>query len=214
MNLSFNLENFRTWSPKEPDSADKPSVKFMPLALRKKLSQLSKLALSLINETLEDEQLRGVPVVLSSRHGESSTIVELLNSIGANEASSPMLFSRSVHNASIGLWSIAAGSKAPHISISAMGYSFRAGLIESLLRLRSEDYDKVLFVYVDDKVPEEFVQFLAEPLEPYGGAFLLSKGDEISFSELFSEAKDVSEIEDFKVFLNFADQVVKTCKVA
>ncbi len=214
MDLSFNLENFRTWPPQEPDSAEKPSVKFMPLALRKKLSQLSKLALSLINETLEDELVRGVPVVLSSRHGESSTIVELLNSVGANEASSPMLFSRSVHNASIGLWSIAAGSKAPHISISAMDYSFRAGLIESILRLRSEKYDKVLFVYVDDKVPEEFTQFLEEPLEPYGGAFLLSKGEEISFSDLFSETNNISELRDFKVFLNFALEAAQKCKVS
>jgi len=198
--LNFNLEAYSLWPRVDSDAPDKPSVKFMPLALRKKLSLLSKLALNLINDVLEGDDRVRVPVVLSSRHGESGTIVELLRSIGSGQASSPMLFSRSVHNASIGLWSIAAESQVPHISISAMGSSFRAGLLEALLRLDDGKFEKVLFVYVDDELPEEFVQFLGRPLEPYGGAFLITKGDELSFSDIFLPAEEVSEVEDFKSF--------------
>ena len=155
-----------------------PSVKFLPIAMRKKLSPVCKLTLSLVNNTLDDSQKKDTSVVMASRHGESKTIVELLTSLGNNMPSSPMAFSRSVHNSSIGLWSIAASSKVTHTSIAAMENSFRSGLIEALIQLHSDSQgdpkQPVLYVFVDDTIPEAFKTFINEPKIPYGGAFLLT----------------------------------------
>ena len=206
---AFTLKKMAIW-PKSSVQSDQsldqqntelPSVKFLPISLRKKLSVVTKISLGLANEVLGNEERAKTPVVMASRHGESGTILELLAAVGSDQPGSPMLFSRSVHNASVGLWSIAAKSHAPHISIAAMNFSFRAGLMEAVLRLH-EGEAQVLFVFVDQRLPDEFARFFRNPFEAFGGAFLLTQGDRLNFNALFPSTKDPCEASDFHHFLS------------
>ena len=187
-----------------------PSVKFLPISMRKRLSPLCKLSLFLMNEVLSDSDREQVRVVMSSRHGESRTIVELLSAVGKQEPSSPMAFSRSVHNSAIGLWSIAAQSKVAHTAVSSMENSFYAGLTESLIQLFTQTESPVLYVYADDVVPKEFKKFLDHPNQAYGGAFLLKRAkrkENFSCSwpeNLLAEENAISGLsKELSDFLNF-----------
>jgi hypothetical protein len=61
---------------------------------------------------------------------------------------SPTKFHNSVHNAAPGYWCIATGCHAPYTALSVHGYSFAAGLFESLVQVAS-DGGPVLYVAFD-----------------------------------------------------------------
>ena len=130
-----------------------PPIQFLPLAMRKKLSGLCKLVLFLSHQIIGEESK--IPIVLGTRHGEMALTLNLLESVGKNEACSPMVFSRSVMNSSLGLQSIFAGNKAASTAVAAMEKTFESALLESLLRLHTES-SNVLFLYVEEAVAEVF----------------------------------------------------------
>ena len=185
-----------------PELLQTPSVSFLPMSLRKKLSAVAKLGLFLMNETLDKEQAASLPIVMSSRHGESQTTVDILESIAKNEPMSPMSFSRSVHNSTVGMFSIANNNQSRNVAISGMEFSFGMGMIEAVTQLYADqDLEKILYVYVDEAVPVPFKPFIDNPPVNYGAAFILSK-KEIA-SSLAEVLEGVAQIECLD-FLQFA----------
>jgi len=85
---------------------------------------------------------------------------------------SPNHFNNSVHNAPLGYWSIAAGSQATAISLSAFDASFAAGLLEAS-GLAAVERRAVLLVAYDVPPPQALSPFRAIH-GPFGAALLLS----------------------------------------
>lgn len=189
-------------------AAQQPDVSFLPLALRKRLSPLSKVSLYLIHHCLEQSEKKNIRVVMSSRFGEAQTTVALLEAIARDEQSSPMAFSRSVHNSSIGLFSIAEENVQTNTAVSAMEYSFGMGLIEAVSQLYKaastapkEEAHSVLYLYADEAVPEAYTAFVQEPPVHFGAAFLLQyQPSAVPMSELLHGLHEIECLE----FLQFA----------
>lgn len=70
---------------------------------------------------------------------------------------SPTQFHNSVHNAPAGYWSIASGSTAPSVSLSAFDYSVSAGLLEAVPFIQQEQQPSLL-VYSDADIAEPLRQ--------------------------------------------------------
>ncbi len=70
---------------------------------------------------------------------------------------SPTQFHNSVHNAPGGYWSIASGSCAPSVSLSAFDFSISAGFME-VLPLILLDKTAALLVFSDSATPQPLVQ--------------------------------------------------------
>jgi hypothetical protein len=151
-----------------------PSIAFLPIPLRKKLSSITKVMLYLFHFTLNEEERVSTQVVFSSRYGEAKSTIELLEALGKSEPGSPMAFSRSVHNFAIGLNSIASSNKSPNTAISAMENSFYAGLLESLIQLHTSDCNEIIYIYAEDSSPDIFEKFYKITV-PFGIALVLSK---------------------------------------
>lgn len=194
--LPFNVSKWLAWSPafKEVEawqswatgkvSADplafaeilNPPITFLPIGMRKKLSDMCKLVLYLSHHVLEGRN--DIRIVICSRLGESQLTLELLESIGKREIPSPMVFSRSVMNSSAGLFSIFSNNNSSSVCVSAMEQSFPAGLFEALLQLHAYQ-QPVLFLYIEEKLPDIAKPFIADPPVSYGMAFLLEKGEQL-----------------------------------
>ena len=192
--------------PTSEDMYKGPSVSFLPLTFRKKLSPVSKVLLYLCNRSCENYPDEKMEIVFASRYGEANSTVELLESLAKNEPSSPMAFSRSVHNFSIGLNSIATQNCSANTAIAAMEDTFYAGLSESLVKLYSAEADRILYVFAEDINNPVFSNFYEIPC-PFGVAFVLEKTLEGSFLPDFNrilasrgEKHDV-EIPDSLLFL-------------
>lgn len=128
----------------------------------------------------------GLPTVFASRHGQVVRSASMLKAQAAGEPASPMDFSLSVHNATAGQYSIAAGDRHASTSLSSQSESFGSALLEAA-GLLAEGAPEVLLVASDPRVPEAFGHMAGT--EPAGYAVgLLLRADR---GEAFACALDL-----------------------
>lgn len=118
------------------------------------MSALARLAVQIGLETAGDS----VPdfLVFCSQHGDLGRLREMLGSIAAGAELSPTAFSQSVHNASAGLYSIIARSRAPIMALASGASTFPSAWLEAEGYLLAHPEAQVLLVSYDDPLPPEY----------------------------------------------------------
>lgn len=111
-------------------TGDEIDVSFIPMMMRRKLNTFGRAGLY----TLYGAYDGGSPnLVFSSCYGDFERVVKLINQRKEDGEVSPAGFSSSVHNATVGLFSLLEGIKNGYNSISAGEKSVAAGFLESIL---------------------------------------------------------------------------------
>ena len=152
-----------------------PSVKFLPAMFRRRLSQLSKLALTSAYSCIKDDG--PISTVFVSRYGELNTTVKLLEDIASNMPISPTGFSTSVHNTASGMYSIANNDQSPTTAIAAGADSLEAGFIEAACQLSSLRQNRVMLILAEEPLHHYYRQYSDMPEKPFAIALLLSRKD-------------------------------------
>ena len=150
---------------------EEPGVKAMPPMLRRRAGFFGKMALEVAYECLDGRT--DVPVVFCSRHGEVARAVELLSDLARGEPLSPTAFSMSVHNAHVGLLTIARKDRANHIALAAGGATIEHAVIEAC-GLLADGAASVLLVACDAPLPELFRPFRDGVEQAHAWAWLLT----------------------------------------
>lgn len=141
--------------------------------VRRRLSRLSKMALQVTFEALQNEPVDFI--VFCSRHGELYRTVKILHDIIEGDLPSPTAFSHSVHNTPVGLYGILSKDKSANTAISSYGDSLETALVIAWARLIQPKTQRCLVVYADEILPEIFESY-REPYEiTCSAAFLLSE---------------------------------------
>lgn len=107
-----------------------PDVSFIPMLLRRKLDSFGRAALFTLYKTYENEN---VNLVFSSDYGDFERVKKLVAQRKDEGEISPTGFSFSVHNASIGLFSLLKQIKNGYNSLSAGKKSLPYGFLEGIL---------------------------------------------------------------------------------
>ncbi|MGI1679090.1 MAG: beta-ketoacyl synthase chain length factor [Cellvibrionaceae bacterium] len=153
-----------------------PDVKAIPAMLRRRLSPLGKMALSVAWPLVGDSQ--SLPSVFCSRHGELERTVGMLKSLAEGESLSPTHFSLSVHNAIGGVYSIARKDPSAITALAIGDEGFSQALVEAALILEEGQHQEVLCVIYDAPIPEIYSDaslIKVEPSKPYAAAFVLGQ---------------------------------------
>lgn len=168
--MYFYLNNHDFFSP-HPEG-EIPDVSFLPAMQRRKISALTKMALSGAEKTLGGK--KDICVVFASRFGEwGQTLKQIHRYIDEGEIS-PTGFGFSVHNTAVGLLSILKEFHKPYTAISAGNNTFDAGIIESATMLTHEQ--EVLFIYAGETVPQAYIKaFAGSSYRPMAIALLLGR---------------------------------------
>jgi len=127
-----------------------PPALLLPANERRRAVQTVKIALAVGGEALTaaHREPGATPTVFASSGADGDTIHEILSALAsADRAISPTRFHNSVHNASAGYWSIAAGSMAASTSLCCHDDSFAAGLLEAGVQACVEDHAVALIAY-------------------------------------------------------------------
>ena len=197
MNFPTNLsiESWSAWSEKEGHfngDMSAPDTSGIPPMIRRRLSGLSKMALSVALDCIGDSKVAFS--TFCSRHGELPRTTGLLEELARNEELSPMAFSQSVHNTAAGLFSIIRKDMSATTSIAGGADTFGYGLLEASAYLKQNPGKKVLVVTFDEPVPDVFGVNNMEPEYGYGIALLLSDKKESSIKTEFLKSikNDVS----------------------
>jgi hypothetical protein len=145
--------------------------KAIPVLHRRRMSTLSKMAVQTALEVTEGQSPDFL--VFCSQHGELKRTRDLLAAIVARGELSPTSFSQSVHNASAGLYTIIAASRAPATSLAAGPGTFAYGWIEAQAFLASQPAKRALVVSYDEPLPHEYRQYSVQQQRSYALALLL-----------------------------------------
>jgi hypothetical protein len=115
---------WRAAAPPSPATSAVPDHA-IPALHRRRMSTLTKMAVQTALEA--SRSFEPDFLVFCSQHGELARTRDLLAAIVARGDLSPTSFSQSVHNASAGLYTIIAGSRAPSTSLAAGAGTFAYG---------------------------------------------------------------------------------------
>lgn len=171
MALTFNILDWKAWTPAQHDA--QPDVSVIPAMLRRRLSPIGRAAVSVI---MPLAQAHGaMPLVYVSRHGDLNRTLGLLEELARGELMSPTAFSLSVHNATAGLFSIQQGLTQNITALSGGAQELVPGLLECL-GLCSLQTPQVLCVFCDETPPAVYQQQVDQPAQPYALALVIGAG--------------------------------------
>lgn len=124
-------------------SDEEIDLSFIPLLLRRKLSNLDKAAIFTMNKVYSDDVKE---IVFASQYGESDRLNTIISQYQEFNEVSPAQFSGSVHNYPCGFFCLLKKLNIPYYALSAGDETFKNGIIKAVLSYN----DNVLFTYTDN----------------------------------------------------------------
>jgi len=150
----------RTGAALDAHCVPRPQATTLPATERRRASVTIKLAVDVAQAALAQSGLKAedVAIVFASANGDTNTIHQICESLATPERMvSPTRFHNSVHNAAVGYWSIASGSRQPSTSLAAWTGTFAAGLVEAATQCLAEAVPVLLAVF-DTPFPEPLAE--------------------------------------------------------
>jgi hypothetical protein len=190
ISVEATLENWSAWAPgyetqqqwmqwqgdiRQIDDSGSPDMGFLPAMFRRRLSRLSKLALTAAFNCIEPQT--SISTVFASRHGELDTSVKLLEDLAGNTPLSPTKFSTSVHNTASGMFSIANKDRKPSTAIAAGIDTLEMGFIEASCQLANHKHSRVMLVLTEEPIHHHYRAFSDMLEKPFSLALLLSNSN-------------------------------------
>ncbi len=169
MALTFNISDWKAWFPTPQNT--QPDVSVIPAMLRRRLSPVARIAMSVIMPLAETHG--AMPVVYVSRHGDLQRTFQLLKDLASGEPVSPTAFSLSVHNATAGLFSIQQGLTKNITAISCGDADLIPALLEALGQCKPQE-PKVMCVFCDEPPPDIYRAQVSQPEFAYAVALIIS----------------------------------------
>lgn len=157
------------------DAQQQPDVGFLPALQRRRLSRLARMMFHVAWPLAEGH--RALPLVFASRHGDAPRTLALLEQLASGEPLSPTQFSLSVHNATIGLWSILRGDTSEMSALAAAGDGLEQALLEAC-SLLGDGAPAVLLVLAEEMPPPLYAAQVDDVPFPYAVALLLTPGQD------------------------------------
>lgn len=148
--LEFRIKKF---SYSTGENLDLSSV---PMNMRRKLSPVGKIAMSTMLDCY-GENSDDIKLVYASRYGELERVVKLIKQEHEENEISPTGFSFSVHNSTVGLFSLLKKIYSSYNSIAGGEESFSVGLLDAIM-----NREKTLFCYAESVDRYESISILID----------------------------------------------------
>ena len=172
--MRVQVENWDMWRASDAEDSSAPHAESIPASTRRRLNNYGRSAGGLAADKVDGRPL----IVFASRYGDASRSVGILEEIAKSDEISPMHFSLSVHNAVIGILSIAWKLDEMQSVIAAGANTFAMGITECLSLLNAFPDRQVLLLYVDYPLPDVFAAFGEPVMQAEAFALLLSHNKE------------------------------------
>lgn len=164
-------------------------LSFLPLLMTRKFSKLDKIAINALYKCCPENS--SPFLVFGSQHGQFERLEKLTQQFKSENEISPMGFSSSVHNNTIGVFSLLKKIHSPYTAISAGENTLSNVLCESFSQLKESR--EVLLCYAD----------VFEGQNVAVSALVSKKPSENSIKLRMTNSKKQSEKEEFLCFLDF-----------
>lgn len=164
-------------------------LSFLPSMMTRKFSSLDKIALSSLFKCYDENSSPNL--VFGSKYGQFERLAKLTEQFKSENEVSPMGFSSSVHNNTIGVFSLLNKINSPYTAISSGGNTLSNMICESFSQLK--ETREVLFCYADS----------FEGKNVAVSALVTKKPTENSIKIRMTNSKKLPEGEEYSNFLKF-----------
>ena len=178
-------EDWQYWSNNNhiwPSELTAPPADLIKPMVRRRMSSLSKLAVQAALQISTEQQIDYI--IFSSRHGELTRTVKLIEEIISGRDASPIAFSQSVHNTAAGLFTINTNRAVPVTSLAAVESTLHHALIEASIYLQENPEHRILLVDFDEPLPSPYAKYEDQNYQGYAFSALLSLGNQYQLSWL------------------------------
>ncbi|GGX86802.1 hypothetical protein GCM10007160_12690 [Litchfieldella qijiaojingensis] len=170
MHAALHLEDWQAWSAAQAsvainsqhDISTNPGAAKLPAMLRRRLDEVGRATCEIL-KTLDPEA--SCPLIHASRHGDATHTLQMLEALAQGDPISPTRFSMSVHNAVLGVHSIASRHHRPLQALGACGHEFDALVCEARGYL-TEGYPAVVIVFSEGPRPAAYQGHAEYPESP------------------------------------------------
>lgn len=162
-------ENVSNFQHPQLLNTDKPGQS-LPAMLRRRLDNSGRAVCDLLARLDPDASH---PLIHASRHGDASRTLSMLKELVSGEVPSPTRFSMSVHNAILGVHSIAHNHRRPLQALSASGNELEALIWEAHGYL-TQGQSSVVIAFSESEQPKDYVGYTDHPGFPCAVAMRLS----------------------------------------
>jgi len=183
-----NESEWKEWAQGKRDIlsvTDSPEILYTDSKFRRRLSQISKMTVQVVHDLLPVND--DTKIIFLSFRGELSRQFKVNKMIIEDNSILPAAFSLSVFNAPVALASMAFGLKGGYSAIYPN--SFDTGLSLAQASFECDGAEQLLFIYADEKVPDEYKDIYAGTNLPLAFGFVLTCKPENPLTH-FSELKE------------------------
>lgn len=166
MNDKIYIDDFIIWQ--ESTDEKLPDFSFIPPMMRRRMSDIEKIAVGLAGKIAPERQ--DYSVVFASQFGEWGTTIRLIKQFFTEQEMSPAGFSNSVHNAAAGLFSLLTKNTNSYTSIAAGADTLETAVLKALTEKRD-----VMVVFAGEHNPDIYTQLLDKPHNAFGLAFIIKQ---------------------------------------
>lgn len=202
MNAIKYIDDFVVWYESENEAL--PDVSFVPAMMRRRMTNLEKIAVGLGAKVAP--QTTDYSVVFASQFGEWNQTIQLIKQFFADKEMSPAGFSNSVHNAAPGMFSLLTKNTNSYTSIAAGENTLEMAILQALL-----DKGDVLIIFAAEHCPEMYKPIFKGDTHACGLAIMIKKTGKRSVKILSgTDSAPTLQMDRFAEFLSGENQSIST----
>lgn len=187
------VSNVHKWQASPENPKEKPKLEFVDALFKRRLSQCTRMTIQVLHDLLEDfPEAKDFKQVFVSFRGEIEREFTINKGIIEDSEILPAGFSLSVFNTPIAAASLALKLKAGYSVIYPSKGDFYSAFLGAASAVLSGSEEKVVFVYADEYVPEQYGNLQPENNVGLAFACVLSAtgtGNSVSINCAESEKK-------------------------
>lgn len=175
------ISNFTLWQPSDDNLQSSPKLEFCDPLFKRRFSQITKMTIQVLHDLVEARpDLKDKKIVFASFRGEIKRELTINQGLIEDDMILPAGFSLSVFNTPVSSATIALKLKAGYSVIFPSEGKFSDALKSAAASVESGDEDEIIFVYADEKIPDEYSEVIKNTRHeksdnPMAFAFAISK---------------------------------------
>ncbi len=186
----ISVSNVHTWRPSTENPREKPKLDFADPLFKRRLSQITRMTVQVLHDLIEEvPEASDLKQVFVSFRGEIEREFTINRGIIEDSEILPAGFSLSVFNTPIASASLCLNLKAGYSVVYPSRHDFSSAFMASASTVISGSEEKIVFVYADEYIPDEYGPERQEENRPFALACIISGGGTV-------EPKSIKKIED------------------
>ena len=189
------VSDLTVYRPSPENPAELPKLEFCDSLFKRRLSQVSRMTIQVVHDLIEKvPEAKNFKLVFASFRGELGRQLKINKGLVEDADVMPAQFSISVFNTPPAAATIACGIKTGYTAVYPPKDNFNDALVAAAAPVLCGSEEKVVFVYADEYIIDEYKDVYREgPLpEPVAFSWVVSKdsGREADLSVKFASPED------------------------